>query len=246
MIFKSIYTSNMDKKAFTIAEVLITIGILGIVMAMTLPNLIKDYRKKVTVEQLKKAYSVVSNALEMSQHENGDLKYWNVQNLGSTSDDYSIVITNFLNTYILPYMKIKYNCGTKCEAQKNVKRYALNGQERSWYDQFYYIIYLDDGSILSFMIDNDGKNWKWLHIYYDINGNKRPNIYGIDIFAFTLFGNDNHAIRFVGWDKTRAQMLSADHSEGCNVNASHQYAGEYCGALIMYDGWKISDDYPWK
>ena len=233
------------KRAFTLSEVLITIGILGIVMAMTLPNLIKDYQKKATVEQLKKAYSVVSNALEMSQHENGDLKYWNVQNLGSTSDDYSMVITNFLNTYILPYMKIKYNCGTKCEAQKNVKRYALNGQERSWYSQFHYIIYLDDGSILSFMLDNNSQNWKTLYIYYDINGNKRPNIYGIDIFTFTFYGNDSPAIRFAGWNKTRAQMLSSVTRTGCSVSAG-SYSGQDCGALIMYDGWKISKDYPWK
>ncbi len=233
------------KRAFTLSEVLITIGILGIVMAMTLPNLIKGYQKKATVEQLKKAYSVVSNALEMSQHENGDLKYWNVQNLGSTSDDYSMVITNFLNTYILPYMKIKYNCGTKCEAQKNVKRYALNGQERSWYSQFHYIIYLDDGSILSFMLDNNSQNWETLYIYYDINGNKRPNIYGIDIFTFTFYGNDSPAIRFAGWNKTRAQMLSSGTRTGCSVSAG-SYSGQDCGALIMYDGWKISKDYPWK
>ena len=44
------------KKAFTLAEVLITLGIIGIVAAMTLPTLIGKYQKKQTVTQLKKAY----------------------------------------------------------------------------------------------------------------------------------------------------------------------------------------------
>ena len=33
--------------------------------------------------------------------------------------------------------------------------------------------------------------------------------------------------------------------EGCNITAGN-VAGRYCGALIQHDGWKISDDYPWK
>lgn len=235
----------MDKKAFTIAEILITIGIIGIIAAMTIPRVIKNYQKKVTVERLKKAYSVISNALEMSQHENGDMKYWGVTNIGNVSDGYAVSITNFLNTYILPYLKIKYNCGLKCESQKNVKRYLLNGQENSWYNTFFYTVYLDDGSILSFMMDNNGTTLMGLYIYYDINGDQKPNTRGIDIFTFSFWGQDNHAIRFAGWNKTRDQMKSASSRQGCNVNAG-SYSGDYCGALIMYDGWKISKDYPWK
>ena len=48
------------KKAFTLAEVLITLGIIGIVAAMTLPTLIGKYQKKQTVTQLKKSYTEIS------------------------------------------------------------------------------------------------------------------------------------------------------------------------------------------
>ena len=51
------------KKAFTLAEVLITLGIIGIVAAMTLPSLIANYQKKVTVNRLKQAYSMINQAL---------------------------------------------------------------------------------------------------------------------------------------------------------------------------------------
>lgn len=48
---------------FTLAEVLITLGIIGVVAALTIPALISNYRSKVAVTQLKKMYSVMSQAL---------------------------------------------------------------------------------------------------------------------------------------------------------------------------------------
>lgn len=42
------------KKAFTMPEVLITLGIIGIVAAITLPALIGKYQKIQTINQLKK------------------------------------------------------------------------------------------------------------------------------------------------------------------------------------------------
>lgn len=238
------YILTMNKKAFTLSEVLITIGLLGIVMAMTLPQLIKNYQKKVTVERLKKAYSVISNAMEVSQHENGDMKYWNLSDMGDMSGGYSDTITNFLKVYILPYLKISQDCGIKCNAQKNIKRYTLSGTEDPWYGIFYYIVYLADGSTVAFMLDNDGHKFMGLYIYYDINGDQKPNIRGIDTFTFSFWSKADHAIRFAGWDLPRAKLLTTERS-GCNVNAA-VYAGDYCASLIVHDGWKISNDYPWK
>ena len=46
-------------KAFTLSEVLITLGIIGIIAAMTLPSLVGRYQEKVTVTRLKKYYSIL-------------------------------------------------------------------------------------------------------------------------------------------------------------------------------------------
>ena len=91
---------NKKKSAFTLAEVLITLGIIGIVAAMTLPALIQNYQKKQTVSQLKKAYSVISQALVSSQYDNGDMTEWNLMNLGTT-DDYVAVVTSVAHKYLL-------------------------------------------------------------------------------------------------------------------------------------------------
>lgn len=53
----------MNRTGFTLAEVLITLGIIGIVAAMTLPALTAKYEEKVLLTQVKKTYSTILNAL---------------------------------------------------------------------------------------------------------------------------------------------------------------------------------------
>ena len=55
------------KNGFTLAEVLITLGIIGIVAAMTLPALVGKYQKKVTVTRLKKFYSTMQQAIQLAE-----------------------------------------------------------------------------------------------------------------------------------------------------------------------------------
>ncbi len=58
------------KEGFTLAEVLITLGIIGIVAAMTLPTLISNYQKVVLETAYKKGLSVVANAVQMAMAQN--------------------------------------------------------------------------------------------------------------------------------------------------------------------------------
>lgn len=68
----------MKKNAFTLAEVLITLGIIGVVAAMTLPTLIQNHQKQVYVNGLKKALSISQNMVKQMQADEG------VSDLGST------------------------------------------------------------------------------------------------------------------------------------------------------------------
>lgn len=72
---KSFFITNAFGKiekfsGFTLAEVLITLGIIGIVAAMTIPNIVGNYKKKVIETRLQRFYSVANNALLASQAEN--------------------------------------------------------------------------------------------------------------------------------------------------------------------------------
>ena len=85
----------MKHKAFTTAEVLITLGILGVVIAMTLPALIGHYQKKVTVEKLKTIYSKLSEVIKISETDNGVVNSW----------DYTLSSDEFVKIYLAPYIK---------------------------------------------------------------------------------------------------------------------------------------------
>ena len=233
---------NKKKSAFTLAEVLITLGIIGIVAAMTLPALIQNYQKKHTVSQLKKAYSVISQALVSSQYDNGDMTEWNLMNLGTT-DDYVAIVTSVAHKYFTPYLNVQYDCGITCKRQKNVKRYKLNGDEWIWYNMFTYLIYLTDGTIVGFMIDNSGGKMQILYVYVDLNGDKKPNRLGRDIFVFKFISNTNK-INFAGVRLSRDRLLNGSDREICSKSGG-DYAGFYCGAVIQYDNREIKDDYPW-
>uniref|UniRef100_UPI00402A5199 prepilin-type N-terminal cleavage/methylation domain-containing protein n=1 Tax=Candidatus Scatousia sp. TaxID=3085663 RepID=UPI00402A5199 len=84
------------KKGFTLAEVLITLGIIGIVAAMTLPGLNAKYKKNQTVTQLKKAYTVLAQAIKLSEVRNGSLDYW----------DYKLPAEDFYQNYLANYMSV--------------------------------------------------------------------------------------------------------------------------------------------
>lgn len=64
------------KFGFTLAEVLITLGIIGVVAAMTLPALIQKNHTNVTEARLKKFYSSINQAISLAEVDYGDKKYW--------------------------------------------------------------------------------------------------------------------------------------------------------------------------
>ena len=61
----------IKKKAFTLAEVLITLGVIGVVAAMTLPTLIQKYKRVVVETQLRREYALIANAVKWAEVDNG-------------------------------------------------------------------------------------------------------------------------------------------------------------------------------
>lgn len=68
----------MKKAAFTLAEVLITIGIIGVVAAITLPGLITSYQKNATAVKVEKFYSMINQAVRLSMVDNGEPESWDL------------------------------------------------------------------------------------------------------------------------------------------------------------------------
>lgn len=183
---------KQKKTAFTLAEVLITLGIIGIVAAMTLPTLLSRNDEKVAINKLKKIYSVMSQAYLMSVNDNGYANEWHVDN------GFSENTANQLASYIVPYLKVLKDCGTGrgCLGYtKNVSK--LNGIEHNTdyeSDNRYYKLILADGSYIWLRAasgqycktDERGYSDGCARIFIDVNGPKGLNTAGIDIFTFVI------------------------------------------------------------
>ena len=210
--------------AFTLAEVLITLGIIGIVAAMTMPTIIANYKKKVTVEKLKQTYSMFNQVLAKSQADNGDLKNW----------DYSLSDEDFTQLYILPYL-----------TSTSISRYTIHTLYTGKGGEYLYW-----SNLAQHYLSKNGVAWSLRtlndvhYLMIDLNGKQAPNILGVDAFTFEISPTRNRLEPFCA-NKTREQILNTDVHACKRDNQWFYYRGGCCAALIMKDGWKISDDYPW-
>ena len=241
------FTSHFSRKctAFTLAEVLITLGIIGIVAALIMPAVITNYQKKEIAIKLKKDYSQINQVLQRINADYGDVQVFS----------YSPSV--FVQNYILPY----YNGAKLYHAPANNSEKAmcyhendpLSGSGRSQYNDLGnsrggYIstpfsggttsIELPDGTCLGF---NSSTNISWanVQVFIDVNGsNKKPNILGKDLFYFSYDPNTN-SIKPYGYQYEETYC-------GRAVPNGVMHRGAGCAMKIMRDNWEIRKDYPWK
>ncbi len=158
---------EVKKVAFTLAEVLITLGIIGIVAAMTIPTLVSNHKKKVIETRLKHSYSLLSQAVNFAVSEHGSIANWGI-------DDRELDTEDLVKTYILPYIKTtelkKKNDFTAGIKNNTFTINLSNGTE--WY-MYRYI-----PQTVPFSVE--------ITVRVDINGHAKPNRYGIDRFTFYI------------------------------------------------------------
>ena len=188
----------MKKKnlAFTLAEVLIVIGIIGVVAALTLPNLNHATGDKETVTRVKKTYSALNEAFDRAQAIYGDEDTW-YKDL--TSYDYNSRNKRFAER-ITEFLKISKDCGQEtgqgCFSSGKAK--YLSGSEwgnldtAAWAGSAVdYRVITSDSSSIYF-------NYSSKTIIVDIDGpNKGANTFGKDLFLFKIADN---FVRDYGYD----------------------------------------------
>lgn len=203
----------MKKNAFTLSEVLITLAVVGIIAAITLPSVINKYKEQETVSKVKKFYSTMSQAYMLSVKDNSYPNEWHVGNR------YTSKVAKQIATYLKPYLKISKDCGVNSGClnyKKNIK--LLKGSSHTQnYDTSpnYYKIILSDGSYIWWRGSDD--TWcdsikgeisnVCVIMWTDINGGKEPNTLGKDIFyGFITIGgvkstytNDDCNLNGNGW-----------------------------------------------
>ena len=177
-------TNTHKKLAFTVAEVLITLGIIGVVAAMTIPTLISKYHEKQTYTRLKETYSIIAQALRSVEEEYGTPDDWNLSQEFYKSED-SLKIAKIL----LTSLKVAQDCGVKANSScmYNGRYKYLDGSYASSYGNFKtYKIVLMNGTSVSFGVYTPNE---LIDFFVDTNGAAPPNQVGRDLFVFGYFKN---------------------------------------------------------
>ena len=237
--------------AFTLAEVLITLGIIGVVAAFTLPTLINNYRKTVAVNQLKYAYSTLSQVFTMAQKDYGQMSEWDIESnfvfdMDSDAQEVNDSLRNFAHKYMKPYLKVMIDCDTgsskksQCDYPIYLEKGVLANTQQGKTNDYRFIT--NNGMIIHLLYDNNKVNYgNGIFLWVDINGKQKPNTYGEDLFCMYL-KNSRNKFYMYGIGETRENLLNG-HVRGC-THPTSWIQGQWCGALIQHDGWQIKDDYP--
>lgn len=221
------------KQAFTLAEVLITISIIGVVAALTLPSLISKNNTAAMESKLKKTYSVLSQSLLFAAGELGGLDAVEFKDGNTESTE------EMFYTYLEKYLKISKKCVNSkgCWAQARDLRGVKVGAEAGIGSNIITFTTYDGVSICM-----DGKtaadmahygiktNKDGLVFYIDVNGMKNPNTFGKDIF---LFGFSDKGLLPAGKNSTPEQIENS-----CSASGN----GYLCASKVMGNGWHLEDE----
>jgi len=184
------------KIAFTLAEVLITLGVIGVVAAITIPSLIKTYQEKVTVNKVKKMYSTLNQALKLAINDYGEVSLWDYGGGNRWTQESAEKFWNYFKTYF----KIARDCKAEEKCTINTIKFLddENYEYTTNYDSStnYKKIILNDGSLLWFRTNGEFCQYSDAResnvcaiLCYDVNGIKKPNTLGKDIFVFQIKSN---------------------------------------------------------
>ena len=186
-IFSMKKTFLQFNKAFTLAEVLITLVIIGVIAAVTIPTVINNTKKQEYVSKLKKVYSTLSAATNKILFEYGNPN----ASIGGWCD----TVENMAAMY-KKHIQISRDCGFSTGCIENTAYIGFNGSATDWQlDQhnWAYKLVMADGAQLyistvsdSCSDNNFGGQNVCGHIFVDINGSKKPNKFGKDFFLFEL------------------------------------------------------------
>lgn len=188
-----------NKAAFTLAEVLITLVIIGVIAALTIPTAINNTKEQELKSQFAKAYSTIVQAQYKTVMNDfgGYVKCYDaMENLGTgSSTSYSAECSSFIQS-LEKNLQVQKICrgnsksdGCVPEYPEFTAAYYCSGATFNSLNNSNYAYVLASGQIISLSVSDSS-------FLMDINGHKGPNAYGKDLFAFS-FARGSHGAYFV-------------------------------------------------
>ncbi len=228
------HCDKFRRVAFTLAEVLITLGIIGVVAALTIPNVVSNYKKKVVETRLAKLYSVLNQAVELSEEKNGACTTWEWGDINNHRD--SAYMEKWWKTYMADYIP-----NVQTVTKNSVATSSISGNGS-------YLVYFKDGTALKIEAIPGSYIWVVIYVKPQINTKNfnEGDVYqhdsmvsGRDYFAMFIMPSSKCSFDVNYYDNLSRNKLIEACKEPRNL-------GGACLKMIKDNGWKIPDDYPIK
>ncbi len=175
------HNSLVKAIAFTLAETLVVMGIIGVVAALTIPNLNQSTGDREKVAKLKKIHSNLEDAFGRATAVYGPADEWETQfKQRGGINFYNTEGAKFIAERLIDFMKVSKNCGEDSTPCFKDKPLDLGGGSSIIFGSGYYFI-LADGTSIGIAYDGAGVH----KLYIDIDGpNKGSNTFGKDLFHY--------------------------------------------------------------
>ena len=217
------------QKAFTLAEVLLTLAIIGVVAALTIPAVVTKITKDQYVTGLKKAYNTLKAVEREAIQVHGPMENWTWSTGTNPTADFE--------RYFLSHFDVLKNCGATTEKGCFAEGLTLldGGSEGDHNSAYYYKIVTSDGMSWAYQKIGGGPASQYpIGIFYvDVNGLKSPNRWGRDIFEFWVYPS-NLGIKPRGSYDTDGitPIETSEVDDDCSASGS----GWYCAAKVLAEG----------
>ena len=221
------------KKAFTLSEVLITLGVIGIIAVLTIPGVMKNYQNRLYTAQLQKVYAQISDAVQSIMNDQHVDNFYETTagRYATTCDATTGDCTKGLGYFFQNYFKIiRKNClasGKEVCMSTDANTYKTIGGTAVTPDGEYFIQTVT-GATIGGKIDPTIIP-KRARLIVDVNGIANPNIIGRDIFSIEV--QENGSLTDV--NKSTGEICTQ------GATGSMYTAAQGCLSNIMEAGWKM-------
>ena len=228
----------MNKKAFTLSEVLITLTVLGIIAAITIPTLMTAAQKHGFAASVRKFHSNLSNAVAnyMVIYDVSDLRNSPLENASSKikkaekakaskTEKVSIAKKSELQENRDKFIKDNFKVVKECENYYDdgcfAKNYKSINNVYSGRPQGTAMV-LADGTVMSIWSESSGDK-PLVHV--DVNGQKGPNVAGYDYWYMVIFSDGKVSSAWETddkWYKSNVDLCKeSGYGKGCLESLIH-------------------------